>query len=395
MMEQKQAVRHGVLQGPYRLLFLFAAIHAALVPIVWLLPEIGGFSPAAFHSHELVYGTIWAMVGGYVLTALSSWNRVFRPSAALSAFAACLWLFDRLAPNAMELVFEEPLFQIPSIFPLFLVVQVAATLPGKLKFVPIAILGLMSAMWLSSSFGAPALGGAGGLFPASMRDVLLVAALVTVVGGRAVPAFASFWVPDPPAAKTKSRDRWLEVESLAVFAAAMLSHIFEQDRLAGLAFIVTAAMLALRLFGWRWRVAFTYPALLMLFMAWLWLPVGLLLVGLTLFDDDPGALPTRMHALAIGGIGSMSYAMMARSCMKRANGRLIPAPATVSGFVLVQLSAFVRVFVAAQPGLFDAAISISAATWSVGWLLFLVAYVPSLFRPAPHPVFSASHGGGR
>lgn len=393
-MEQPQTSRYGLLQGPYRLMFLFAAVHAALVPVVWLLPLEGLVSPAAFHSHELVYGTIWAMVGGYVLTALSSWNRTYKPSAAISVIAAALWLFDRLAPLAFDFVSSDLSFRIPSIFPLFLIICVALNLSGVWKLVPIAIVALMSAMALSSSCDTSGNGGAGAFCSASFRDVLLIAALVTVVGGRAVPAFANFWVADKQAGKAGSGDHWLEFAGLATFATGILGHVSGMETMAGLAFIMTAGILALRLIGWRWGIAITYPALLMLFLAWLWLPVGLLLVGLALFTGDTGEMPARMHALAIGAIGSMSYAMMARPCMKRSEGRLIPSAVTMLGYALIHLAALVRVFVAGHFGLYDAAIDVSAAAWILGWILFLVAYVPSLFRPAPKPVFSASHGSG-
>ncbi|WP_430514456.1 NnrS family protein [Pannonibacter phragmitetus] len=64
--------RVSVLQAPCQILFLLAALWAACVPLVWLLPPGGVPERAIWHARELVQGVAGGAAGGIC-------SRPFRP----------------------------------------------------------------------------------------------------------------------------------------------------------------------------------------------------------------------------------------------------------------------------------------------------------------------------
>ena len=70
----------AILSYGFRPFFLLGAIWAALVVAIWL-PMLAGsldlpsaFSPLEWHVHELVYGYVPAIVAGFLLTAVPNWT---------------------------------------------------------------------------------------------------------------------------------------------------------------------------------------------------------------------------------------------------------------------------------------------------------------------------------
>ena len=379
----------NILDGAHRLLFLCAALHAAIVPLVWLFPEAAVPSPSAFHSSQLVFGTTWAAIGGYVLTALASWNKQYRGSAWTSVVATVLWLFDRTVPWLASLVADRGNFYIPDLFPVFLLTFAAFHMPKGSKRSGWAVLFLVLIIWMAP-FVAVSSSAAEAGRSTPVVVVILICGLVTLVGSRAFPAFAKVWQPN---AMPSQQDRWsrkfeFAATAMLVFAAAAYEWI--EVKVAAALFIVTAAIIGLRTMTWHWKVAFSYPALLMLFIAWAWLPIGIALCGASMLVDDPTTTVHFIHALAIGAVGSSIYAMMARPAMRRRDGKLVAGHFTIVGFILLQLSAVARVFLAQYALLFDDAIAAASLGWCGAWCLFILDYAPSLLKPPPHPVFSAA-----
>ena len=90
----------------FRPFFLIAGGYAALVILVWLLvltgnlPAPGAWPPLAWHSHELVFGFLPAVIAGFLLTAVPNWTGrlpvVGWPLAGLVA----VWVAGRIAVAA-------------------------------------------------------------------------------------------------------------------------------------------------------------------------------------------------------------------------------------------------------------------------------------------------------
>ena len=178
-----------------------------------------------------------------------------------------------------------------------------------------------------------------------------------------MPAFTRNWLtaqgraPVPPAAGLIDR------VAMGVLHAGLLLWVFLPDaRLAGVVLLAGGAMHLWRLAGWRGLAVVREPLLLILHAGYLWLVVGIALLGLSLLS---GAVPPAagIHALTSGAFGSMILAVMTRATLGH-TGRVLHANgATVAIYLLVTLAALLRV-VAAWPG--AAAmdlLGVAAAAW--------------------------------
>lgn len=87
----------------FRPLFLGAAVWSVACIVLWIPQFMGDFAlrtayaPLDWHIHEMLYGYVAAVVGGFLLTAVPNWTgRMPICGAPLMALAA-LWLLGRIA----------------------------------------------------------------------------------------------------------------------------------------------------------------------------------------------------------------------------------------------------------------------------------------------------------
>lgn len=380
---------HPLWQAAHRPLFLCAGMCAVLAPAVWLLPGGLGADPVGWHLHELLFGMGGAAIGGYLLTALPSWTAGGRVSPQGLRALTLLWLLARLAlPLAATL---------PILLTLAMALGYFAALGLTLARHLIAA-GVWHRLWLVGAIAALALGDAAfladrqgwrdtGFDPLMM--VLLFAGLIGIIGGRAVPAFTRSWLQSMAPGQTLHDSRVLASGALIATATGAGLALAGQAT-AGGAWLVSAGILqALRLLGWRSLDARHYPALLLLHLAWLWLPVGLILIGTALRQPQVLPIAAATHALTMGAMGAMILGIAGRAAMARQAGRLIAGPGLVLAFALVWLAAALRILTPFVPQSGPDPVMASAALWMLGWSLFLWSYRPALHGPLPFPILSA------
>jgi uncharacterized protein involved in response to NO len=118
----------------------------------------------------------------------------------------------------------------------------------------------------------------------------------------------------------------------------------------------------------------------MLPAAYAWLPISLMLRALELQSVIPAG--AAFHALTIGAITSLMIAMMMRSALGHSGRPLVAGSAEVGAFVLLQLSAIVRVLTASvAPGMYREAMIVAGVLWTLAFAVFLLRYWPILTRP--------------
>lgn len=357
-----------------------ASFWAGLVPLIWLWPDLA-CDPVAWHRQELVLGFAGAAMGGYLLTALPHWLKLAGAggegiSAGGTAALVAAWGVGRLAggsclPDGVALAGL-------ALYPLGLTLCLVAPVirAGAWSRLPIAVAPLLLVLIAVRLR----------LAADSLTAVLGMALLCAGVGGRIVPAFLA-----ARAGNRRAGPPWPWSARIAngALALALVLHLTgTEERWIGVLLLFAAFGQAARL--WWWDLA---PAtrghrdLAMLLCAWLWLPLGLGLVGAALLGVGlPRA--TAVHALTMGLMGSLVLAVMARSWMRRAPGCLLVDWATAMAFALVQLSTGLRL------GLVDFDEGTAAASWSLAWGIAAAHCVAALLRPVPHPILSAARGAG-
>lgn len=373
----------GPWRAPHLALFLLASLWAALVPLVWLVPGLV-CDPVTWHRQELLLGVTGAAMGGYLLTALPHWISQSRQDSAgralwprVTQVLVLAWGGGRLlgAPCLPDAWALAGLCLYPAGLVLSLSLPViAARAWGRLPMALAPLLLILITVRLR-------------LAGDSLTAALGLALLVALVGGRIIPAFLC-------ARAGADTARRLSVPIMGRTADLLLT-LALVTHLAGFAPLWTSLLLLLaalgqaaRAVGWSLAKGLGrgHGDLIVLVVAWGWLPAGLLLVGLALgLGLGLGtslSLPAALHALTMGLMGSMVLAVMARAWMQRIPGALRLGPVLGLAFALVQLAAILRLLLPDQP-------TPAALCWSMAWTLASAVAVVSLFRPVPRPVLSA------
>ncbi|KUJ85723.1 hypothetical protein AVO45_01675 [Ruegeria marisrubri] len=369
--------------APFRPLFLAAALCAIATVAQWPLglpPEV--LSPGLWHAHEMLFGFGGAAVGGYMLTALPSWTGKQPVSGRPLVFLTLLWLLARIAAfNAGQLAPPVLALAGASYFlclAALLTRQIVASRSWpKLGFVLaiIVLAGTDAALLRALALGELAVG----------REfvhaaVFVFALLMSLVGGKLVPAFTESWLAQSGHVGARPVPR-LPVAAAIALVAAMGLQATGLDLPTGGLPVITAALLLWHMRGWRSSTILSEPLLVALHLGYLWLPLGLGLAGIARLAPLPISDTDALHMLTVGAMGGLVFAIAGRAAARRVAGGLRAGPGFASGFALIWLATCVR---AALPE----NLTLSGALWCLGWLVFTLRLLPALFGPVDRPVLS-------
>jgi uncharacterized protein involved in response to NO len=352
----------------FRPFYLLAGAFAALSVPLWAL-QYAGMLPGAnilWHAHEMIFGYAFAVIAGFLLTAVRAWTGRPTPTGAALAGLALLWL----AARALAFVSLPLAAWAGALFAIALAVALGRPLVAagnrRNYFFITLVLGLGAAGVAVQRW--PQLGLALGL------DAVLF--IMVVMAGRVVPAFTNNAIAGAGA----RRHPWLEWSALASILALIAADALQRTELAAGIALVAGLLHAARLALWAPLKTLRRPILWILHASYAWIVVHLLLRGFTGFGMLPYALGT--HALTVGAIGGLTIGMMTRTARGHTARPLQAGRAEIASYVLVQLAAVTRVLVPlAFPAAYLGATLVSAAFWFAAFALFFVTYVPILARP--------------
>jgi uncharacterized protein involved in response to NO len=149
---------------------------------------------------------------------------------------------------------------------------------------------------------------------------------------------------------------------------------------AGGLLIIAALLQAARLARWRGVRTFSDPLVLILHVGYAWVPIGLLLLGLST-AGLPIARSAGIHALTAGAMATMILAVMTRATLAHTGRDLRANALTVLIYLLITAGALLRVAVALGLGPYQRTLDVAGTAWAGALLLFLFAYAPILWRP--------------
>jgi len=352
----------------FRPFYLLAGAYAALAVPLWAM-QYAGWLPGPnilWHAHEMIFGYAFAVIAGFLLTAVRAWTGRATPTGTVLAAIAGLWLLARaLAFISLPLAaWTGVLFALAVAWGIGHPLVAAGN--RRNYFFILLVLGLGAAGVVVQSY--PQLGLALGL-----DGVLFV---MTVVAGRVIPAFTNNAVPGAGA----RRNTWLEFCALGSILLLIAADASQRTELAAGFALLAAALHAARLALWAPLKTLRRPILWILHLSYAWIVVHLALRGFTGFGFLPYALGT--HALTVGAIGGLTLGMMTRTARGHTARPLQAGRAEIAAYLLVQLAAVARVFVPlAAPAAAVGATLASALFWCAAFAVFTAAYFPILARP--------------
>lgn len=399
MTKETTMTRMRAWQGPalfsfgFRPFFLGAALWAALSIGLWLAMLSGGlilptaFDPVSWHAREFLFGYLGAVAAGFLMTAVPNWTGrmpiVGWPLVGLFA----LWVLGRGAVALSELLPPLAVALADLAFPLMLLAAMAREIvTGKnwrnlkvLVILGVFIAGNALFHWEAAqdTFAAGGYGLRIGLSAALM--------LVAVIGGRIVPSFTRNWLAQrgPGRLPVPPEQRFDQIALALLLLALVTWALVPEHPAAGLVLLVAGVAQFARLIRWAGYRTAGEPLVLVLHLAYAFLPLGALTVGAEIVWPGNFGGASALHPWMAGAIGLMTLAVMTRATLGHTGQRLTAGPETVAIYGALVLSVIARLAAGAMPQVGQSLYILSGLGWISAFAGFVVLYGWLLVSPRP------------
>lgn len=319
----------AVLNLGFRLFFLGAGVFAIISILLWtsiyvfqFQLQITKISYFQWHAHEMLYGFTMAVIAGFLLTAVKNWTGI-QTLHGLSLFGLfALWLLARiLFLFGTRFVFIAAIFDI--LFMFFLIMSVTYPIIKVKQWKQIGIMAKLVLLAICNGFFY--FGAAGvleqGVYWGIYGGLFLIIGLVLTIGRRVIPFFIEAGVGYPVKIFNLI---WIDTSSLLLYLAFFVVEVFIGNQQLS-AFISMGLFIttSIRLIGWHTVGIWRKPLLWSLFIAFVFIDFGFLLIASSGFINFPKVLA--IHAFSFGGIGLITLSMMARVSLGH-TGRNVQSP---------------------------------------------------------------------
>lgn len=377
----------ALLSHGFRPFFLFGALYGGLIIVAWLPIRDGtlgtgsAFTPLDWHIHETLFGYLTAIVAGFLFTAIPNWTGRLPVRGAPLLCLLLLWIGGRITVFFSASTGWLAAAVIDNLF-LMAVSAAAATeiVAGRnwrnLKvLIPVTVLLLANVLFHVEAATS-------GTTDYSRRLATAAAiALILIIGGRIIPSFTRNWLARENPGRLPVPFNNFDALSIILSVAALLFWaLAPENAVAGFLLIAAAIVNVARLMRWAGDRAWRDTLVLILHVAYFFVPVGLFLAGLAALDPDRFPPVAGLHALGVGAIGVMTLAVMTRASLGH-TGRVLRADIATrliyAAIVLAALTRIVAGFHPEQAGLLHA----SATLWTLAFLGFCARYGGMLLQP--------------
>ncbi|TIX22053.1 NnrS family protein, partial [Mesorhizobium sp.] len=151
------------------------------------------------------------------------------------------------------------------------------------------------------------------------------------------------------------------------------------NSVSGLLMAVAAICQMWRLSRWAGERTLRDPLVLILHLAYAFVPVGLALVSASILLPQIVPAAAGLHAFGAGAVGSMTIAVMARATLGHTGRQLRAGRQTIIVFAAILIAALLRILAAFVP--YDAIVHAAGAAWILAYAGFLLIYGVALTTP--------------
>jgi uncharacterized protein involved in response to NO len=327
----------------YRPFFLLGAAWAAIAMALWLhaLADANGVA-VVWHAHELLYGYLPAIVAGFLLTAVPNWTeRAPLTGSPLLALAA-LWLAGRGAIAHVAEIGAPAAAAIDVAFLAALTGIVAREIIAARDWEDAGVVVVLLVLTTGNVLFhiEQASGGLG-----TRIGVAAAVALVTLIGGRIVPAFTRNWLrARGTAGRMPAEFGRFDAVTTTVGVLALAGWVLApHDGLTAAACALAAVLHTLRLARWAGERTGSEALVLILHVGYAFVPLGFALVALAHALPTSIAPSAALHAWTAGTVGVMTLAVMTRATLGHSGRDLHAGLATRLVYVAIVAAVLLRV----------------------------------------------------
>ncbi|MBR7652741.1 NnrS family protein [Brucella oryzae] len=389
--DQKGMPRGLKMTGPvllsygFRPFFLGGAIWAVLAMLFWILsltlgmPLGGSYGGLNWHAHEMVFGFSSAVLAGFLLTAIPNWTGGLPVSGTPLAILCGIWLVGRLVFLAPDLIDVWFAVAVESLFlPALLFICAREIIAGRQWKNLKVLMGVATVMIANLAFHYLILTD-GDVAMANRIGVSAYVLLVMVIGGRIVPSFTRNWLNKMGKTRFPVPFNRYDGVCILVGVAACTGWIAMPDQtITAVVAWIAALFHFVRLYRWRgWSVA-REKLLLILHVAYAFIPLGFIAIGLAAIDRlNPYSA---LHVVTVGAIGCMMLAVMTRATRGHTGRELTASPVTQAAYLCLVAAALIRPLAEIMPNFFHTILAASALLWMGAFGLYVLEYGPMLVR---------------
>ena len=379
-----------LLRGGFRPFFLGGALWALIVVGLWIGSLSGAvtlptaFDSLAWHRHEMLFGYLGAVIAGFLMTAIPNWTGRLPIAGGRLAALAGLWLAARFA--VLFSIYVGPLVAMIVDVGFLLVLSAVCArevIAAKNRNFPVVIIILLfaaaSALDHAEVFGVAISAGLGW-----RAGIALVLMLISVIGGRIIPSFTRNWLSKQGRQTgLPGQPELFDKICLAMTAVSLFGWtIAPNARPVAILLLAAGAAQAVRLGRWSGHRTLRDPLVLILHVAYAWLPLGLLLLGTSIIVPTVPAT-SALHALTAGAMASMTLAVMTRATLGHTGRALHADLPTQAIYTFVTLGAAIRVTAPLLPFDYMRMIELAGLLWGGAFFLFVISYGPKLVGSRP------------
>lgn len=370
----------------FRPFFFFGSIYAALAVMIWLpvfhghFELVNAFAPRDWHVHEMLFGYAAAIVTGFLLTAIPNWTGGLPLQGKPLMILFATWVAGRVAVLASAEIGWAAAMVIDAVFLILVAAAAAREIIAGRKWNNLKVVAIVSLLALTNIGFHLEAHFSGIADYASRGGIAVVIALIMLIGGRIVPSFTRNWLarrpPGPMPMPFNRFDAFVVAISVAALAIWIVAPI---GKLAATVLIAAGCLQVVRLVRWAGYRTAADRLVLILHIAYAFVPVGFLLSGLGALGM---ILPSAgIHAWTAGAIGTMTLAVMSRASLGHTGRRLAASIPTQLVYAAIVVAALARICAAVLPDEMMTFLPIAGFAWVIAFIGFAAVYAKVLCAP--------------
>lgn len=370
----------------FRPFFLLGALWAAVAMTLWVFMLSGAFDlptrldPVSWHAHEFLFGYLGAIIAGFLLTAVPNWTGRLPVVGWALGGVALAWAAGRVAMTVSEALPHWLAAVVDLAFPILLGAMILREIVAGKNWRNLVVLVLLGVFTLANLlFHIEA---ARGVYAAQGYGLRLglaaVIGMIALIGGRIVPSFTRNWLvkrgdrrlPVPP------MQRFDKATLIATILALLAWTLVPHHEATAAALLGLAALHGLRLARWRGHRTAAEPLVIVLHVAYAFVPLGAAAMGLAILRPDLLGEASAQHIWMAGAVGLMTLAVMTRATLDHTGRTLHADRLTVVIYSALVGSVFARLASEWLP--VHLGYEISAVLWVTAFAGFVIVYGPLL-----------------